>query len=285
MVERKFNMFTTKEWLQFLQYKLSPEREKELTDRTYHDPFLREAVETISNQENRPIAFQSLSFLINQIEDITGVSESKIMTRRGGPKKGVQIDRKWLVLVLGLVLLTAVGYGIYWFVQNPMDLDETEEINAADMEPIHTEGDSSSRPFDVIPSTTPLLDTTSNRTLSIETTDKKLPSVSGPRSSRKASDAHLSNTGLSPTQESSAKVVTTTGAPVPTKSGASQNNNPVINIENNSSKEREMFNQAQEMYKQGNKEGAKQILNNLKSYDNPMKAKSEQILESLGKGN
>ncbi|MFY7862040.1 MAG: hypothetical protein ACOVP5_07405, partial [Chitinophagales bacterium] len=60
MIEKKFVLFSTKEWLQFLQYKLNPDREKELMDRTMTDPFLKEAVDTISDQNNRGLAFQSL---------------------------------------------------------------------------------------------------------------------------------------------------------------------------------------------------------------------------------
>ena len=65
-IEKKFKMFSTKEWIQYLQYKLSPEREKELESQLVKDPFLNEAVTTIGDKENRALAYQSISLLINE---------------------------------------------------------------------------------------------------------------------------------------------------------------------------------------------------------------------------
>ena len=48
-----------------------------------------------------------------------------------------------------------------------------------------------------------------------------------------------------------------------------------------SQKERELFNQAQEIFKQGKREEAKKILQELKSYDNPMKSQAESILKNM----
>jgi hypothetical protein len=87
------------------------------------------------------------------------------------------------------------------------------------------------------------------------------------------------------------KVNPSSAASKPTVSNSLQSNNNtparVVNASpSNSSgagqKERELFNQAQEIYKQGNREGARRILRELKSYDNPMKSQAETILKNMG---
>ena len=72
-------MFSTKEWIQYLQYKLSPDREKELEMEMTKNPFLNEAVKVIGDKENRALSHQSISLLIGEVQQYTGVSESRIV--------------------------------------------------------------------------------------------------------------------------------------------------------------------------------------------------------------
>lgn len=49
-IERKFKMFSTKEWIQYLQYKLSPEREKELEVQSAKDEFFKRSYRHLRRQ-------------------------------------------------------------------------------------------------------------------------------------------------------------------------------------------------------------------------------------------
>jgi hypothetical protein len=265
MIERKFNMFSTKEWLQFLQYKISPEREKELIDKSTTDPFLREAIETISTQEFRPIAFQSLSYLIGQVEDATGVSESNITSEKISRRKDPTMNRKLVLLVGGILVLGLVAFGVYYLISNKTEVIEAEEMNAMETLPASEMVDTSSKPFDVIPNTTVVIDTATKiqkSTVGQTTVGKK-----------KTSSGYNEGTSVTPstTTESKSTGVSTTPA-----ISSKQSSEPA-----QGSKERELFGQAQDMFKQGNRDGAKQILNQLNSYDNPMKSQSGKILENM----
>lgn len=264
-MEKKFNMFSTKEWVQFLQYKISPEREKELMDKANSDPFLREAIEVISTQEYRPIAFQSLSYLIGQVEDATGVSESNITSERISRRKDPMMSRNILFLVGGILLAGLVAFGIYYAITNRTEVIEAEDMNSIETIPVSETVDTSSKPFDVIPNTTPLLDT--------------------------ASKASSATTGLNESKKKTSRPTTVTGVVNPTASSetktAEVSTPPAAVVSKPSSeapqgsKERELFGQAQDMFKQGNVQGAKQILNQLNSYDNPMKKQSGNILDNM----
>jgi hypothetical protein len=255
-IERKFNMFSTREWIQYLQYKLSPEREKELSENAERDPFLKEALSAIGSQENRPIAFQSISYLISIVEENTGVSESKITraatTRRSSsPIANDSLNSKLILLIIGGFILAGVlGFGIYSLINHQSTSNQIDEITTlADSTTIANTNyaDSSSRPFDVIPSATTPVDT--------------LPKpIANPSSSARKpiSQQPTANTSSTPISNS---------PPVASGNG----------------KERELFEKAQDLYKQEKHDEAKKILRELKSYDNPMKAQAEKILSSLDK--
>ncbi len=266
MIEKKFNMYSTKEWLQFLQYKLSPEREKELTDRVPYDPFLKEAYDAISTQENRPVAFQSLSYLINQIEEATGVSESNIMAYKSDrPELNKGIDKKWFLYLAGLVLLGFLCYGIYYLISNNSFASAEVETTATDTAAITNYIDTSNSPLDVIPGAistdTPITSTQPNMGAIVsESNVKPKPLTPKPQVT---TNANFSST------------TTTTSA-------------PAVSDVASSSKENDQFKKAQDLYKRGDAEGkdeAKKILINLSSYDNTEKAKAEKILKSLNQGN
>lgn len=267
MIEKKFNMFSTKEWLQFLQYKISPEREKELMDKASSDSFLREAVEAISTQENRPVSFQSLSYLISQVEDATGVSESNITSEKIRRRVDPDMNKKLILIIGGIFLAGLIAFGIYYFISNRTEVIDAEASNEIESIPQQEMVDTSSRPFDIIPTSTPVVD-------SIAPTPVNTPTQSTPKKKVNTASTSSSSYTTSPsyTEPKTTAVVATT--PTPPQASAPARSNQV-------SKERELFNQAQDMFKQGNRDGAKQILNQLNSYDNPMKSQSGKILENM----
>jgi hypothetical protein len=259
-IERKFKMFSTKEWIQYLQYKLSPEREKELEVQSAKDEFLKEAIDTIGDKENRAISYQSVSFLINEVEHYTGVSESKIsrVKERADYDTSAPVDWKMIGLVgAGVLLICLVIYGVFSLATNLSNSPEQEQtmIEAESVSSIQSYADSSSLPMETIPnaSSGSKIDTASTR-----------PAVKVNPSSA-ASKPTVSNS-LQSNNNTPARVV-----------NASPSNSSVAG-----QKERELFNQAQEIYKQGNREGARRILRELKSYDNPMKSQAETILKNMG---
>jgi hypothetical protein len=129
-IERKFKMFSTKEWIQYLQYKLSPEREKELEVQSAKDEFLKEAIDTIGDKENRAISYQSVSFLINEVEHYTGVSESKIsrVKERADYDTSAPVDWKMIGLVgAGVLLICLVIYGVFSLATNLSNSPEQEQ--------------------------------------------------------------------------------------------------------------------------------------------------------------
>ena len=263
-MEKKFNMFSTKEWVQFLQYKISPEREKELMDKSATDPFLREAIEVISTQEYRPIAFQSLSYLIGQVEDATGVSESNITSERISRRKDPMMNRNLLFLVGGILLAGLVAFGIYYVISNRTEVIEAEDMNSMETLPASETVDTSSKPFDVIPNTTPILDTPIKASSATAGQNESKKKITRPTTGTASANQ------TAPSVTKAAEVSAPAAAVAKPSSEAPQG-----------SKERELFGQAQDMFKQGNLQGAKQILNHLNSYDNPMKNQSGKILENI----
>ncbi|MCE2962765.1 MAG: hypothetical protein ACK5UE_03580 [Chitinophagales bacterium] len=262
-IERKFKMFSTKEWIQYLQYKLSPEREKELESQLVKDPFLNEAVTTIGDKENRAQSYQSISLLINEVQHYTGVSESKILKSKETSEDNTAMPIDWKLVSMiagGLFLLGMLGYGIYYFLSSSSGVDNEEQtmVEAESVSNIQSYADSSSRPLEVIPNAVSAASTPLDTPVSSVTKPVlKKPAIQG------------SNNVASSTQLNSASSKA---------SNSSAPNSPAAAL---SQKERELFNQAQEIYKQGNREEAKRILRELKSYDNPMKSQAETILKNM----
>lgn len=260
MIEKKFNMLSTREWIQYLQYKLAPEREKEINDYASSDPFLKDALDAMSSQEARPVAFQSISYLIGIVEENTGVSESKItkspITRGSTPSSSSDsFNPKIILLALaGLLVAGLIGYGIYWAIQQQSSASQVEEvISTADS--IATANinyaDSSSRPFDVLPSTTTPIDTAPKAVVN-PTVSARKPAASIP----------------------------TTSAPTTTTTQSTSTSTP--SVSSTSGKEQELFEKAQALYMQNKRDEAKKILRELKSYDNPKRAQAEKILNQIG---
>jgi hypothetical protein len=233
MIEKKFTMFSTKEWIQFFQYKLSPEREKELVDRTLVDPFLKEAVDTLSTQDNRPLAFQSLNYLIHQVEEATGVSESNISSSKSTnytAQSGGLINKTVFIGVAALALLGTLAYGVYYYVSNQSSAMEMDEMTEADTTVMTNSSmaDTTARPFDVIPGTV---------STPVDTPKPLTPSASN---TKKKSSTTLNNSITSP--ETS---VATSSTPSSQK---------LVVEANDGAKERELFSQAQDKFKAGDRE-------------------------------
>ena len=257
MIEKKFVLFSTKEWLQFLQYKLNPDREKELMDRTMTDPFLKEAVDTISDQNNRGLAFQSLCFLISQIEEVTGVSESRVSGISPARSSASSNNfRKIVFIVVGLIVAGLIAFGIFKMVTSPSVPNDADTISIDSSISVTSAGlDTSSGPLDVLPNA------------GISTIDPQSKAAALPSATKNPSKPTVTTKPNREAQKTSTP--TTPISPVPTE-------NPSNVMAN------EQFNKAQELYKKGNNEEAKKILENLKSYDNPKRNQAERILNTLG---
>jgi hypothetical protein len=261
-IERKFKMFSTKEWIQYLQYKLSPDREKELEVEMTKNPFLNEAVKVIGDKENRALSHQSISLLIGEVQQYTGVSESRIVQSKENRVLEPSVPMNWKLIgfiVGALLLLGLLGYGIYYFLRNSANSVDQEQtmVEAETVSNIQSYADSSSLPMETIPNAT--------TAASIPIDSVASATVKKPAAKPKPSQSSTSD-GSSSDQSSSS-----TPAVKPISSI-----NPAA-----SQKERELFNQAQESFKQGNREEAKKILRELKSYDNPMKSQAETILKNI----
>lgn len=169
-IERKFKMFSTKEWIQYLQYKLSPEREKELEVQSAKDEFLKEAIDILGDKENRAISYQSISFLINEVQDYTGVSESKIsrVKERADYDTSTPIDWKMIGLIgAGILLIGLIIYGIFSLFAHLSNSPEQEQtlIEAESVSSVQSYADSSSLPMETIPnaSSSAFIDTATAR--------------------------------------------------------------------------------------------------------------------------
>ena len=261
-IERKFKMFSTKEWIQYLQYKLSPEREKELEVELTKDAFLNEAIKVIGDKENRALSYQSISLLIGEVQQYTGVSESKIIQSKENKILEPSDPVNWQLIgfiIGGILLLGLLGYGIYYLLSNSPNSSDPEQImvEAESVSNIQSYADSSSLPMETIPS--------ANVAASIPVDTAASVTVKKPVIKNKPSQTTV-NDGTSNEQSTSSTPIV--------KSTSSMN--PAA-----SQKERELFNQAQEIFKQGKREEAKKILQELKSYDNPMKSQAESILKNM----
>lgn len=254
-IDRKFNMLSTKEWIQYLQYKLTPEREKEIEIQSQKDVFLKEALDIIGDKENRALAYQSITYLINVIEGNTGVSESKITKVKSvstNTNSGSSIQPKLIAIIIaGLILLGMLGYGIYYLIQqNNSTNEESTMVEAQTISESQSYADSSLLPMETLP--TPI---------SAMTDTTKVAKLT-PKSNVKSSSNTNNSTEIiyreSPVQSASEP-----------------------KVESNSSKERELFQQAQDQFKNGNRDEAKRILKELKSYENPMKSQAETILKNM----
>lgn len=261
-IEKKFKMFSTREWIQFLQYKLSPEREKELEMQLEKDPFLQEAVVTIGDKENRALSYQSVSLLISEVQQYTGVSESKIARSKESVDVQTEVPVNWRlvgIIVGGALFLGILGYGIYHFLSSsPSETGEQPTmIEAESVSSIQSYADSSSLPMETIPSALPA----ASIPVDSSTIGTSKPALKKSVSKPSSGETKTSQESVSPTR-------------------SSNNSSSAANVAI-SQKERELFSQAQEMYKQGNREDAKKILRELKSYENPMKSQAETILKNM----
>lgn len=261
-IERKFKMFSTKEWIQYLQYKLSPDREKELDVEMTKNPFLNEAVKVIGDKENRALSHQSISLLIAEVQQYTGVSESRIVQSKENRVLEPSIPMNWKLIGLiggAILLLGLIGYGIYYFLSNSVSSADQEQtmVEAESVSNIQSYADSSSLPMETIPNATAAASIPAD---SVATSAIKKPAVKPKPSSTTSGDVNSNdqNTLSTPVVKPTSSI------------------NPAA-----SEKERELFNQAQEIFKQGKREEAKKILRELKSYDNPMKSQAESILKNM----
>jgi|688.fasta_scaffold55820_3 hypothetical protein len=250
-IEKKFTMLSTKEWMQYLQHKLPNDREKELLDRAQYDEFLRESLDAINSMEGRHLAYQSLNYIHQQIENATGVSESRISNTNVNQYETPVDTKKYVMIGLGALAIALIVFGVFYFVYNNMSNNEEEEDNTMnelveDTSPVANSVDSSTLPMEQI---TP----DANTAASVPATTAT-PTLASPNK---------------PTSKSTPNA------------GQSTNNTNSQNSGEN--KDRKLFEEAQNLYKSGKIEESKVILDKLKSYDNPYKGQSEDILKNLNR--
>lgn len=251
-IEKKFTMLSTKEWMQYLQHKLPNDREKELLDRAQYDEFLRESLDAINSMEGRHLAYQSLNYIHQQIENATGVSESKISNTNVNQYETTVDTKKYLLIGLGFLVVAALILGIFYFVNNNM----TKATGEIEENPIN----------ELVEDTTPVTNTIDSSTLPM---DQITPDATT------AATVPATSTTIAPTSTSTNK---------PTPKPATSTVQPTTNLNNQNSAEnndRKLFDEAQNLYKSGKVNESKAILNKLKSYDNPYKGQSEEILNKL----
>jgi hypothetical protein len=250
-IEKKFTMLSTKEWMQYLQHKLPNDREKELLDRAQYDEFLRESLDAINSMEGRHLAYQSLNYIHQQIENATGVSESRISNTNSNQYESPVDTKKYVMIGLGVLAIALIAFGIFYFVNNNTSNNEAEEDNTMnelveDTTPVANSVDSSTLPMEQI---TPDANTAANVPVTTVTTTVASPNKS-------------------------------TSKPTPITGQSTNNTNSQNSGEN---KDRKLFDEAQNLYKSGKIEESKAILNKLKSYENPYKGQSEDILKNLNR--
>lgn len=245
-------MLSTKEWMQYLQHKLPNDREKELLDRAQYDEFLRESLDAINSMEGRHLAYQSLNYIHQQIENATGVSESKISNTNVNQYDTPVDTKKYVFIGLGVLVLAIIIFAISHFINANKNSNETEleEDTMSEM----VEDTSSLKSTSTIDSSTLPME---------QITPDANSAASVPVSSTSASSA------------STLRQVQKTNQPT----FQSTNNTSTQNIGEN--KDRKLFDEAQNLYKSGKINESKAILNKLKSYDNPYKGQSEEILNKL----
>lgn len=258
MIEKKFTMLSTKEWLQYFQYKLSSDRDKELTDQSHKDLFLKEALDTLSDKDARNISFQSLSYLISQIEEATGVSESNITAFKPARSADPDRNRKILIGLIGFTLIALIGFGIFYLVNSsslgdtedaaPTVIQDTAQVNNVNFI------DTSASPLDMLPSS-------ATNTANTDTIAQKVATPVAKPAKKK-----IEIEQSSPTVEQAKPTMPS---------------QPTASVQK-TDREQELIIEAQEKYKRNDIEGAKRILNNLKSYENTQKDKAERILKSIG---
>jgi len=256
-IEKNFVKLSTKEWMQYLQYKLSPERERELMDHTQYDEFLRDALESINAMEGRHLAYNSLSYIHSQIEEMTGVSSSKITNQRttnhyNNPAPSFNLN-KILLIALGVAVVIGMAIGIYYYMSSSSEeADLTEESTTESETAIQSNStiDSSSMPMSTIQNNTAtMVDTPMNQTATTTVNNAMVQSA--------------------PSKPTESKP----------KAKPSSNNTPPSSASTNA--EKDQFQKAQELYKQGKVSESKDILKKLNSYDNPYKSQSETLLKNL----
>jgi hypothetical protein len=250
-IEKKFTMLSTKEWMQYLQHKLPNDREKELLDRAQYDEFLRESLDAINSMEGRHLAYQSLNYIHQQIENATGVSESRISNTNVNQYETPVDTKKYVMIGLGVLAIALIAFGIFYFVNNNTSNTEEEEDNTMnelveDTTPVANSVDSSTLPMEQI---TPDANTAASVPVTTAT-----PMVASPN---KPTSKPTPNTG--------------------------QNTNNTNSQNTGENKDRKLFDEAQNLYKSGKIEESKAILNKLKSYENPYKGQSEDILKNLNR--
>jgi uncharacterized membrane protein YukC len=129
-IEKKFTMLSTKEWMQYLQHKLPNDREKELLDRAEYDEFLRESLEAINSMEGRHLAYQSLNYIHQQIENTTGVSESRISNTNIDKYETPVDTKKYLMIGLAVLAVILIAYGVFYFFNNTTHSNEENDENS-----------------------------------------------------------------------------------------------------------------------------------------------------------
>jgi len=257
-IEKKFVKLSTKEWMQYLQYKLSPERERELMDHTQYDIFLSDALESINAMEGRHLAYNSLSYIHSQIEEMTGVSGSKISNQRSTvnhySSSSPNFNNYKIVLIV-LAICAVLGIGIWMF--NYFN-SSTDENNLSEESLIESE--SATKSNDLIDSSTLPMSTIQNNSSS--STEPSMTPI-------KATSTSNSNVQSTPSLVDEQKMKNESLTNVKSEPN---------NIKNS---EKEEFERAQDLYKQGKINESKEILKKLRNYDNPYKTQSETLLKNL----
>ena len=248
---KKFNKLSTKEWLQYFQFKLSPDREKELVSHATQDPFLKDALDGFSDQNIRPIAHQSYNLLLSKIRTSSGNSAFSRNATGGSSSSMSYLNLK--TIILGLVLLAAIiGAGFlinYLMNTDTEDNDYTQEEPAIEAIETDIPSEDENAPLEVIPNT---------ESISQPEETSQTQSTTNNSSSRNQE----TNQTVEPT------ITETTNSPSlsteePSPSSA-EVNKPNTAPTQDFSKENELFQKAQQLYTQGKYSESKQILQKLK---------------------
>lgn len=249
-IEKKFTMLSTKEWMQYLQHKLPSEREKELIDRAQYDDFLRESLDAINSMEGRHLAYQSLNYIHQQIENATGVSESRISNTNVNQYETPIDTKKYLMIGLGVLVFALIVFGIFYFVNNNTSTNNEENLD-------NNLGE--------------LVEDTSSVAPTIDSSTLPMEQIT-PDANSAASLPATSSTPTNTTKPRTSNTTTIVQTPQVTSSQTVSEN-----------KDRKLFDEAQNLYKSGKIEESKAILNKLKGYENPYKKQSEDILKNLNR--
>ncbi|MCU0327461.1 MAG: hypothetical protein MUE53_00560 [Chitinophagales bacterium] len=263
-IHKKFNKLTTKEWNQYFQNKLSPEREKQLMEHLPYDPFLKEAVDTINEGDVKSVAYNSLQLIHAQIEEITGVGSTS--NYNASSTNNFFSSKAFKIGLFILVLLGVIGLGLWlWYIFNrDMSIkqlrSENEEIETVEM--VKTDLPN--------PNDSLLI----NDIQPIQTNSAS--SISIPSSSSVNNNSITNPSFSNPIDNSKGNNTKPTSTPAPAPAPSTSEYRTVI-VDNDANLK---FQKAQELYKNNKINEAKVLLKELRNTE--LRDKAETALKNIG---